>query len=771
MNKKKTKKTSFFKDIINRRVPQIVGIYLAISWGIIQFVIWLVNEFVLSPFLPQFTFVLLLSMLPTVVLFSYFHGKSGRDDWTRIEKIGVPVNIIFTIVILIFFFQGKELGAADKKVTIYDEAGNRIERTIIKNQFRKKIAVFAFENLSNDSSDNWLRYGMPYLLEFDLTQDMYIDVNTIYDFTEKIRRAAFSPEEKLPLTLQLKIARDSHLKFLLNGTFVKKNQKIETKTRLFEVNNGKQIAENSFTNENIFDIVDHISIQLKKDLNIPRKHLENVKDLPVSEITTSSSPALQKYIRGRNMKTFYNNHTKAISLTKNAVQEDPLFTIAYLRLAILYLNNANVKEYQKAIKQVMKKIYMLPERIQFEVKAIYFQLDEQLEKSFAVVKMWTDLYPEDIEGHKKLCSFYLNNANQIDMAISEVEKILEIDPSQYNYLQVLGNMYKKTGNYEQALKYYEQYSKHFPENVESFISFGSIYETIGDFTKALNYYEKALLFDPDNSDILIHLADIEKKTGNFLKAEEKYNKALKNCQTSRQRSEVFEALENLFLLQGQVQKAIQVSELKAEERKKYWDPLSFMINEIANLEKFVDIGKEQIALNLIRNTKIEPPLDKLIPFCYLMLYVELEDAENIEKEIPKAEELFRSFGISDVQNYYIYAKGKLKELRNDYNSALEFYHNYLHYRPASTGIMVRIGVCYKKLKKYDDAIQSIKNSLKILPVNAKAIYELALVFAESGDKKRAVEYLNQALDIWKNADPEFIPAQKARKKLAELTNV
>ena len=32
-------KPSFVKDMMNRRVPQFIGIYLAVSWGVIQFIL------------------------------------------------------------------------------------------------------------------------------------------------------------------------------------------------------------------------------------------------------------------------------------------------------------------------------------------------------------------------------------------------------------------------------------------------------------------------------------------------------------------------------------------------------------------------------------------------------------------------------------------------------------------------------------------------------------------------------------------------------------
>ncbi len=46
--------TSIVKDLLSRRVPQILGIYLAISWGIVEFVGFLVDRFPVSPHLVLF---------------------------------------------------------------------------------------------------------------------------------------------------------------------------------------------------------------------------------------------------------------------------------------------------------------------------------------------------------------------------------------------------------------------------------------------------------------------------------------------------------------------------------------------------------------------------------------------------------------------------------------------------------------------------------------------------------------------------------------------
>ena len=342
MEKKESVKISFFRDILNRRVPQIVGLYMAIAWGLIQFIIWLVDEFVLSPYLPQFTFVILLTMLPTVIIVAYFHGKPGRDSWTKIEKIGISINVVLTATILISFFQGKELGAVEKKITVLDETGKKIERAILKNQFRKKLVIFTFENSSDDSTINWLQNGIPYLIQFDLSQEMNMDVQTFYDFVEKIKQADFPADKKLPLPLMLTIARNSGLNFILTGSFLQQNDQYEILAKIYEVKNGKIYSENSYTGKNIFNIVDNITVQLKKDFHIPIKHLENTKDLPVAEILTSSLPAYKNFIMGRNSQRIDNDYSKAIHLLENACSIDPIFSIANMELFSHYIQSNHV---------------------------------------------------------------------------------------------------------------------------------------------------------------------------------------------------------------------------------------------------------------------------------------------------------------------------------------------------------------------------------------------------------------------------------------------
>ena len=99
MNNDETK-ISFIRDLNNRRVPQFTGLYLAASWGLIQFINWAVDRYLLSPYLIDLSFVILLSMVPSILILSYFHGNPGKDQWNRIERVVVPANFIISSIVI-----------------------------------------------------------------------------------------------------------------------------------------------------------------------------------------------------------------------------------------------------------------------------------------------------------------------------------------------------------------------------------------------------------------------------------------------------------------------------------------------------------------------------------------------------------------------------------------------------------------------------------------------------------------------------------------------
>ena len=40
--------------------------------------------------------------MPSVIILTYFHGTPGKDEWTKVERIGIPINVLFITGVLFF---------------------------------------------------------------------------------------------------------------------------------------------------------------------------------------------------------------------------------------------------------------------------------------------------------------------------------------------------------------------------------------------------------------------------------------------------------------------------------------------------------------------------------------------------------------------------------------------------------------------------------------------------------------------------------------------
>ena len=95
-------KQSLIKNLLERRIPQILGSYLVAGTSLILFIEYLVDKYQFPSSYPTLALFALIGILPSVIILSYFHGAPGKDEWTKVEKVGIPINVLFIAVILFF---------------------------------------------------------------------------------------------------------------------------------------------------------------------------------------------------------------------------------------------------------------------------------------------------------------------------------------------------------------------------------------------------------------------------------------------------------------------------------------------------------------------------------------------------------------------------------------------------------------------------------------------------------------------------------------------
>lgn len=766
----KAERISFLQNLWQRRVPQIFFLYLVTCWVIVEIVSsLLVDRYLLSPHLIDFSIVTLLSLIPSIILLAYFHGKPGRDERTKGEKIGIPINILLTLFILFFVFNGKDLGAVTKTVTIENEEGEQIERVIPKSEFRKSIGIFFFENETADSTLNWLQYAIPDMINYDLLQDIYLDTESRDLFDDNMLKAGFNKGVGAPLTLKKKIANDNHLNYFVTGSFNKSNDDYHIKISLYKATNAKLISEKEYKNTDIFKLTDDISLQLKYDMKIPESHIEEVTDLQVSELLTNSIYAFKSYTLGRNSIMFDNDWEKSQKYLELSIEEDSTFAFAYYWLRDLYYATYQYQKNKKNYQYLMKHLYKFPERLKFTVKQSYYRFTKNPEKRYNILVMWTELYPDDIIAHSFL-AYYYRRSNQLNLAIDEYLYIIELNPQSYPLLLTIGDLYGEKGDFDEALTYYDRYAKQFPESHLSYEIIADLYFTIGDYQNAKLFYDKALVIIPEDIKIQKKLINIELYKGHLESAYNLYLDLLNKCITPEDIVTVQFSLAAYYSLKGEINNYYKCLETIFSELEKYLIPFQIPFQKLYVIDNYVEINKSAEAFKILNNLKqqIKPPFDNFIEYGYLKIYIALEDIENIEKTLNRFSKYVQESNNHKWDYDINMAKALVHELKAEYDEAILIYHTCAQIKPlAISNYNLNIGRCYRKMRKYKNSEEHLKQALTIFQYSPKTNYELALLYHDMGKKEKALEHLNITLDVWKDADPEYIPAQEAREKLKE----
>ena len=751
-----------------RRVPQILIAYALAGLGIVLLTSWLVNRYPISPHAPEFALALLLSLVPTVFLYSFFHG-SGGGRWSKAERIGIPANLVLAALVLFVVFQNKDLGAATTTISVTDEAGNRVERVIPKAEFRKRVALFYFNNESGDPSWDWLQYGLIHLLRYDLYQDIYVSVS--YGFSREQKRRGVDDPTSSPLTLKRTIANDFHYQYFTAGSFRINDDTFSIRVTLHEASNGRVVSARTYRGDNVHSLVDSISLLLRRDVDIPAYHIAESPDLPIAEILTRSLDALKFYVLAVESINRDNDYVTAARHIEQAVELDPTYVSALWRQFGIYMNTNRGEEAQRAIDAAMKYRYKLPEPTQFALRHDYYDFANRTDEAFENARRWMKLYPQDADAHQTLASLY-EQTQQWDLAILERQKVFELDPEGYNQLRGIATIYAKKGEPEQALAYLERYAELFPDKHESWTELGDLYRTVGRFEEAKTYYKKALVTDPDRMSIRTSIAGVERNLGNFDAALRQCNEALASAKTPQDSSEVLGALHEYYYFRGETRRALDYHERNFEVASRYVSPVGLLFWRMFTISIYADAAQEQVAFDLIdamEQQDVPAGLRPLLNVGRLILMATIADPKQADVYEHRLEE-FTGFidaaRIEQARWAVHFLTAILDEWRGDLRAALDNAQKALEIidqdeRESITQINVYAGYVSRELGRYEMAEGYLKQALAIEPFQPWAHFELARVYRSLGRHQEAQSHLDKTLFVWENADPVYKLAQEA----------
>ena len=180
---------------------------------------------------------------------------------------------------------------------------------------------------------------------------------------------------------------------------------------------------------------------------------------------------------------------------------------------------ANLGDNEKAEKNYLKAQELNPKlpQVYINLADIYYKEKDMASGEELMLQGIYEL-PDNLVLRHYLARFYMEDA-KLDLAIDELEHILEKQPENYDVYYDLGRVHFELGNWACAIENFENVLEYKSENSLIYYSLAQAYEANDEIDKALSNYLKAIahndMFSP-----------AYKKVGILFMAREEYEDAI-----------------------------------------------------------------------------------------------------------------------------------------------------------------------------------------------------------------------------------------------------
>ncbi|HET7040269.1 MAG TPA: protein kinase, partial [Gemmatimonadales bacterium] len=761
-------KGAVWAGLLSGRVLAIVAgyaLFTVLGWLAAR---WMADRFALSPYLPRFVLAALAFLLPAVVAVAYIVGNRGTR-WRAAFTAGVSANLAAAVAALALLFGGKDLGAATTSVTLTDEEGNRVERVIPKGEFRKRIALFYFDAPAEDTAAVALSYAIPDAIGIDLLQDLFVDLRTPGHFRDRLRAAGRRDLRGVPLTLARDIAAQQFREEFVMGAVRSEGGDVVVSMTRYRTATGEKLTETEVRGSDPLVLADELATEIKGTVDVPEGYTGPVVDLPVNEILTTSPAAFGHYARGSRAITVDNDFAAAAAALEAAVREDSTFAMAHYLLYLAYIFSSRSQDALRSIQAAVDYAIRLPERLRNQVKGNYYEMRREPEKMYAVFEMNAELFPTDIVALSGLASTQVMRGRRLE-AIATFRRILELDPQQYDYRRLIGDLYRDLGDYDRALENYRDYADANPTDRRGFLALGDVRRAQGDHAAAREAFERAALLEGGETEAAVRIADLDLDLGQFDRARGGYQTALAGARTPDDSVRAWDGLTRYAAARGRLGDLVGYREQAWAEEAKSVPPIQILFERMNALGEHVARGDTARALELLAEyqAQLQPPFDAFKPLGDLDIAIELEDPARIDSAAAGCEAMIRQFSYEVFRPAVAYARGQAHYLRGEYREAIAAWQEEQRLAPGEPSTFRQLGQAWRELGEHRRADAAFKEALRLRPADGRTRYEFALLEEARGHRERAVEHLRAALEVWADADPAYKWARRAREALSRL---
>lgn len=473
----------FFQNIWQKKIPQILAVYILIAWLGLKLFDWALHQFGISPLWAQIFFISVIGIIPSLLVYLSNRERIHQRQFKRVEKILFPSNVIALGAVLFFMFRTADLGATTKNITFLNADGVEETQNIVKEAFRKKFPVFSFDPMKEDSANAWIGLVICDYIGYKLGQNKYLSPAVIRLPANRMD----SPFSKVEKIQQSKLFEEP---YYVDGRYSLTDGQYEFIPALRNKKNGRLIEERRFTGTDLLSLMDSIGRYLTGTTGLTPSQIEETPDLSIREMASDNLEALKHYcLATSGLGNFRRNMERALEL-------DSTFAIAAAAYASnLHHFNAGNLEAKWAIDIAMRHRKRLPFRDQIAVMVQKHLIYKEWEKAEQLLNVQLEMDPDNEAYNNSLTDIY-TATGQIDKLAAHTEERFARDPNPSNGLQTVRVQLMK-GKTDLVIKRVKAFLLLDPQNTFGLQILAMAQMNKGDLDAAKENLEKIILIDPE----------------------------------------------------------------------------------------------------------------------------------------------------------------------------------------------------------------------------------------------------------------------------------
>jgi tetratricopeptide (TPR) repeat protein len=355
------------------------------------------------------------------------------------------------------------------------------------------IGILPFKNLTLKSEDNWIGYGLEYLIENKLStlEDFQLlDERVVADALASIDSLA---RDTSHITMQSDI-RTLGYNLGISGDYSIRDNKLTLDLMVINTLDGDTVAIRSYRKDKA-DLIPTAEKVVRDLLLITEYSASPTEDRTISNQVTSSLAALESFCHAliENEKS-EKDYDKIIEYYRSAIETDPQFWEAFYNLGITYYNT---ESYSDALSTFDHLIDLFPGfgKPYLGRGLTHFLLDNrrQAERDFQVA---IRIDPYDFVGHYYLGRIYILEKRHSE-AIAPLQQAVRLNPDNAEVLYQLGNSFYGLRKYKQALPYFKKSVEKSPDRLLAQQKLGECYYHVHNFKSAKEAFSIVLAEQPD----------------------------------------------------------------------------------------------------------------------------------------------------------------------------------------------------------------------------------------------------------------------------------